>query len=98
MYILVPVDGDNGFDAKITSIPNVKKWALIDFEKTEVKFYDDFKTTDADFIDYVILDNKFENSIDFINEGMMCLIRREEESLEELLSAFKFKELDEMNF
>ena len=98
MYILIPVENENGMESKITTVPNVKKWALVDFEANEVKFYDDFRETDADFIEYVILDNKFENSIDFINEGMMCLMRREEKTVEELLSAFRFKELDEMNF
>lgn len=96
MYILVPVDSDSDFDAKITTIMNVKKWALIDFEKVEVNFFDDYTQTGIDWIDYVILDNKFENYMDFMNEGMMCLVKRDEETLEELLSAFRFKELDEM--
>jgi hypothetical protein len=30
-----------------------------------------------------------------MNEGMMVLIRREEESIEDILEAFRFKELDE---
>jgi len=44
----------------------------------------------------VILENKFENYIDFMGEGVMCLVRRQEETVNELVSAFAFKELDEI--
>ena len=101
MLILIPVDSDNGTEAKITALPDMKKWALVDFDEGEAKsitFYDDRTETGADWIDFVILENRFENAMDFMNEGMMCLSRREEETIEEILSAFKFKELDEIGF
>jgi len=31
-----------------------------------------------------------------MNEGMMCLVKRKEETIEEIISAFAFKELDEI--
>jgi hypothetical protein len=34
--------------------------------------------------------------MDFMNEGMMCLCVREEETIEDIITAFKFKELDEI--
>lgn len=101
MLILIPVDSDNGIGSKITTLLDVKKWALVDFEEGEIKsitFYDDRYSMGADWIDFVILENRFENAMDFMNDGMMCLARREEETIEELLSAFKFKELDEVGF
>ena len=101
MLILIPVDGENGTDAKITKLAAMKKWALVDFDEGEAKsltFHDDRMETGAEWIDFVILENRFENAMDFINEGMICLSRREEETIEEILSAFKFKELDEIGF
>ncbi|MDM5272289.1 hypothetical protein PGH07_08855 [Sulfurovum sp. zt1-1] len=101
MLILIPVDSDNGIQAKITALPDMKKWALVEFDEGEAKsitFHDDRTETGADWIDFVILENRFENAMDFMNEGMMCLARREEETIEEILSAFKFKELDEIGF
>ena len=101
MLILIPVDSENGIDAKITTLMDMKKWALIDFNEGEAKsitFHDDRHDTGADWIDFVILENRFENAMDFMNDGMMCLARREEETIEEILSAFKFKELDEIGF
>jgi hypothetical protein len=44
----------------------------------------------------VILANKFENYLDFMNEGLMCLVVREEQTLADIIEAFKFKELDEI--
>ncbi len=99
MYILIPSDGTDAENSKITTLANVKKWALVDFDNGQVKsttFFDDRTQTDADWIDFIILDNKFENYLDFMNEGMMCLVKREEETLDEVMSAFVFKELDEV--
>lgn len=101
MLILIPVESENGDQSKITTLAAMKKWALVDFDEGEVKalsFYDERTATGADWIDFVILENRFENAMDFMNEGMMCLARREEETIEEILSAFKFKELDEIGF
>ncbi len=98
MFILIPVDGIDEKLSKITTIANYKKWALIDFNNgrsQDVSFYDDKDNTKANFIDFIILENKFENYLDFMNEGIMVLVRREEETIEDIIEAFKFKELDE---
>lgn len=99
MYILVPVDGTDANLAKITPLVNLKQWALVDFDAGSIQsinFYADRNQTGADWIDFVILDNKFENYMDFMEEGMMVLVRREEETIEDIIEAFKFKELDEI--
>jgi hypothetical protein len=99
MYLLIPVDSDNGYDAKITSMLDVKKWAIVDFDAGKgqsIQFVDDWRESDIDWFDFVILNNKFESYIDFMNEGMMCLCIRKEETIEEIISAFAFKELDEV--
>jgi len=98
MLILIPVDGTDDKQAKITTLARRKKWALVDFDRGEVQsltFHDDRMETGYDFIDFVILENKFENYLDFMEEGMMVLVRRQEETIEDLIEAFKFKELDE---
>jgi len=98
VFILIPVDGMDEKLSKITTIANYKKWALVDFDngKTkEVSFYENKDDIKADFIDFIILKNKFENYLDFMNEGIMVLIIREEETIEDIMEAFKFKELDE---
>jgi len=98
-FILIPVDSEDGLNAKITTLASMKKWALVDFEDgklMQIRFFDDRTQTGEDWIDFIILENKFENYIDFMGEGMMCLVRRKEETIDELISGFRFKELDEI--
>ena len=98
MLILIPLDGADEKVSKITTLFNVIKRALVHFDAGEMKsvsFFDDRHQTGADWIDFVILENKFENYLDFMEEGMMVLVRREEETIEEIMEAFRFKELDE---
>ena len=99
VYILIPVDSDKGMQAKITTLSNMKKWAIVEFldgKANSIVFCKDRTDSEIEWIDFVVLDNKFENYIDFMNEGMMCLVKRNEETIEEIISAFAFKELDEI--
>ena len=99
MYILIPVESENGLESKITTLMNNKAWALAFFEDGKVKtleFAEDRTAFGIDWIDFVVLENKFENYMDFMGEGMMCLVKRKEETVEEIVSAFAFKELDEI--
>jgi len=99
MLILVPVNGSNEKKSQITPLSGQVYWALIDFDEGAVKrirFLDDRPQSGEEWIDFVILQNKFENYMPFMEEGMMVLVVREEQSIEEIIEAFKFKELDEI--
>ncbi|MBD3789249.1 MAG: hypothetical protein IE885_02590 [Campylobacterales bacterium] len=99
MLILIPVESPSDISSKIASLSNKQAWALIRFEDGEIRsvsFYEDRGLIGDEWIDFIILENKFENYIDFMNEGMMVLVKRQEETIEEIMEAFKFKELDEI--
>ena len=99
MFILIPVESDKGLESKITTQADMKTWALVDFEDGKAKsvqFSEDRTSFGIEWMDFIVLDNKFENYMDFMGEGMMCLVRRKEETVEEIVSAFAFKELDEI--
>ncbi|AKF25685.1 hypothetical protein YH65_10045 [Sulfurovum lithotrophicum] len=99
MRIWIPVDSDNGKVSKIIPQLEASKWALVDFDEGKVKsleFYDTIDELGGEWVDFIILSNKFENYIDYMNEGMMVLVVREEETIEDIIEAFKFKELDEI--
>ena len=101
MLILIPVDGTDPKLAKVTKVFEVKTWALIDFDEgvvRRVEFFDDRHATGAEWIDFVVLANAFENYMEFMEEGMMVLSVRSEETIEEIIEAFKFKELDEVGY
>lgn len=100
MYIWIPVDGNDSQASKIVPMAQARHWALVHFDNGEVQsvmFYN-AREEHSDWVDFIILENKFESYIDFLNEGMMVLSRRREESIEDLMEAFKFKELDEVGF
>jgi len=101
MLILIPVDGADPNLSRVTKLFEVKKWALIDFDEGKVRavtFHDDRTQTGADWIDFVILANKLESYMEFMEEGMMALCVREEETIEEIIEAFMFHELDEVDY
>jgi len=100
MLIIIPVAEEKGLESIVVPLADAKKWALVDMdaESIEPTFHDDWQDTGADFIDHVILDNHEEDALDFINEGMFCLVRREEKQIDELITAFQFREIDELAF
>ncbi|WP_294952687.1 hypothetical protein [Sulfurovum sp.] len=99
MLIWIPVDGNDAKASKVVPQLEVKQWALVDFDAGEVqsvKFYNTIDELGGEWVDFIILANKYENYLDYMNEGMMVLVVREEESIEDIIEAFKFKELDEI--
>ena len=99
MLIWIPVDGTDEKLSKVMPQFEAKQWALVDFDAGEaqsVKFYANREELGGEWVDFVIFINKFENYMEFMNEGMMCLCVREEETIEDIITAFKFKELDEI--
>jgi len=99
MLIWIPVEGSDAKTSKVVPQLEAKQWALVDFDAGEirsVKFYNVTDELGGEWVDFVILANKFENYLDFMNEGMMVLVVREEETIEDIMEAFKFKELDEI--
>lgn len=102
MFISIPVDNENLQEAKIAKMAEAKGWAVIDFDEGVVKsmqFSDSYRPDFADWIDFIVVENRYENIIDFLNEGIMVLARREgQDRIEDIIEAFKFKELDEAGF
>ncbi|SFV67894.1 hypothetical protein MNB_SV-10-1534 [hydrothermal vent metagenome] len=99
MLIWIPVDGNDAKASKVVPQLEVKQWALVDFDAGEVqsvKFYNTIDELGGEWVDFIILANKYENYLDYMNEGMMVLVVRDEESIEDIIEAFKFKELDEI--
>ena len=102
MYIAIPVDNKELKEAKITPIANASNWAIIKFDEGEIKSMhvaSNWQESGVDWLDFVILENRYENILDFLNEGIVVLVRREgQNTIDEIIEAFKFKELDEAGF
>lgn len=101
MLIVIPVDREGVVGAKVMPLLSVGTWALVDFDEGKIQsltFHKERPVSGEAWIDFIVLANKFENYMPFMEEGMMVLCVREEETLEEIMEAFKFKELDEVGF
>ncbi len=102
MYIAIPVDSKNLDSANISKLLDAQGWAVIDFDEgvaKSIQFSDVYSPEYVDWLDFMVVDNRFENIIDFLNEGIMVLARRDgQEKIEDIIEAFKFKELDEAGF
>ena len=100
MFIWIPVNNNHEASAKITKVIDAKQWALVDFTDGEVKSTQFFENREnfKEWVDFVIVKDKYESSIEFMNHGMMVLCTRNEETIDEITEAFKFKELDEVGF
>ncbi|HFC03772.1 MAG TPA: hypothetical protein ENJ74_02755 [Nitratifractor salsuginis] len=102
MLILIPVKGSDPKEALIAPRMEAEQWALVDFDAGEVRsvtFHPDWDRTGADWIDFAVLENRFENAMDLMEAGMMVLARREgQDTIELVIEGFKFKELDEIGF
>ncbi len=100
MLILIPLDRADAKEGVIVPRDSAKAWALVDFEEGEIRgisICPSREECNADWIDFVILENRFENYLDFMEEGVMVLVRREgQDSIDLLIEGFKFKELDEI--
>jgi len=102
MLIVMPVKGTDPSEARIVPRMEAEHWALVEFDAGEVRsvsFHPDWNQTGADWIDFAVLDNRYENAMDLMEEGMMVLARREgQDTVELVMEGFKFKELDEVGF
>jgi len=100
MLILIPVNSDNPDTAEIVPQFEAKAWARVEFEDGEagaVEFFESWeKAYEDDFVDFVILANKFENYMEIMEMGSMILVPRHQKTIDEIMEAFKFKELDEI--
>ena len=100
MLIWICVDKQDKENANITKVVDVKFWALAELDGGTIKditFYENREDFD-DWVDCIVMKDKYESSMDFMNEGMMVLTIREQETISEVIESFIFRELDEVGF
>jgi len=100
MLIWICVDKKDKENANITKVADVKYWALVELDGgtiKEITFYDN-KEDFTDWVDCIVMKDKYESYMDFMNEGMMVLTIREQEIISEVIESFIFRELDEVGF
>ncbi len=99
MNLLIPVNCDNKDEAQITKLDDTKKWAFIELAEgqiTSCNFYDD-RSDIQDWIECVVVENDKEYVWPFMEENIMVLVAPEQKSIADIVEAFLFKELHDLN-
>jgi predicted Fe-Mo cluster-binding NifX family protein len=99
MNILIPVDDNDFEEAKITLIDDLKYWIFIKHNEGQIEQYEFYKSKDEikEFIDIVILKNDKEYIWPFIEENIAILIAPLQRYVEDIIEAYMFKELHDIN-
>lgn len=99
MNILIPVDNTDIEEAQITLLDEVKHWLLIDMTEGKMvksEFYD--KREDIqEWIDIVVVKNDKEYVWPFIEENIAVLVAPFQKYIEDIVEAYIFKELHDIN-
>jgi len=100
MLIWICVDNKDKENANITKVIDANYWALIELDGGTIKgisFYDN-REDFTDWVDCIIMKDKYESYMDFMNDGLMVLVIREQKTITDAIESFIFKELDEVGF
>ncbi|HIP12101.1 MAG TPA: hypothetical protein EYG73_05190 [Arcobacter sp.] len=99
MNILIPADIEDMEEGKITLLDDVKTWALVDFDLGKiqsVKFYNT-KEEVEEYIEVLIVKTHEEYVWPYMEEGIAILVAPMQMYLEDVMEAFLFKELHDLN-
>ena len=99
MTILIPVDNNDYEEAQITLLDDVKYWVLIEHNEGKVikyNFYDK-KEDIQDWVDIVVIKNDKEYVWPFMEEGIAVLVAPFQNYVEDIIEAYIFKELHDLN-
>jgi len=100
MYILIPMDAQDGDEGTISKINDAKVWAQILLEEgevVEVAFNED-KDGFENFSEVLIVMDDNEYVWPFIELNMMVLVAHSQRSIDEIMEAFLFRELRELAY
>ncbi|MEA3315403.1 MAG: hypothetical protein U9Q30_06085 [Campylobacterota bacterium] len=99
MNILIPVDDSDIDEANISLIDDLKYWLLLEFTDGKVIKTEFYQNRDeiSDWTDIVIVKNDKEYVWPFMEQGMMVLLAPHKNSVEDIVEAYKFKELYDLN-
>ena len=99
MNILIPVDTNDYEEAKITLLNNNKYWILIEFFEGKVVKSEFYQNRDeiTQWVDIVVVKNDKEYVWPFMEEGIAVLVAPTQMYVEDVMEAYLFKELHDLN-
>ncbi|QFR44026.1 hypothetical protein CVO_00655 [Sulfurimonas sp. CVO] len=100
MYILIPVESENIQEASLTKINEVKVWVqvLLDEGKIQEINFNENRDEFEKFSEVLIIMDENEYVWPFIELGMMVLVAHTQRSIDDIVEAFLFRELNELAY
>ena len=99
MNILIPVDINDIDEAQLALLDNTKHWLLLDFNEGKVQKSNFYQTREeiSQWIDVVIVQNDKEYVWPFMEENIAVLVAPMQRYIDDIVEAFLFKELHDLN-
>jgi predicted Fe-Mo cluster-binding NifX family protein len=97
--MLIPMDGDDQEESKITDVFSAESWALIEMDNGEVKnisFIESYNEIIGN-IDTVIVKSEYEPIMEFLENEIMILVAPTQRTIEDIIEAYVFKELRDLS-
>ncbi len=95
MNILIPIDKDK----KLCSLKENSSWSVATLDEGKTKDILFYSSQDEiqEMIDYIVVRSKDEPTDDFYFEGVGVLIAPVQQTIEDIIEAYMFRELHELN-
>ncbi|MCI0500530.1 MAG: hypothetical protein L0Y61_02135 [Epsilonproteobacteria bacterium] len=99
MKIIIPFDRDDLEEGQISSVNEAKSWLCFDMKEgqaTNEKFYPTWEEIE-DFIDIAIVKDQSEYVWPFMEKNIAILVAPMQKYFEDIVEAYIFKELYDLN-
>ncbi len=98
MLLLIPVDKKDYEKANIVRIDAKNIWITVKMDNGYIEKYSFFDNKDdiEEFVDYLIVKDNKEDIEEFLDDGIDVLVAPLQNDIEEIIEAYKFKELHEI--
>ena len=99
MNILIPVNESDIEEAQLVSLDEANFWLLLDITEGKVVSNQFFQTREeiSDWIDVAIVKSQTENVWPLMDEGIAILVAPLQRYIDDIVEAYLFKELHDMN-
>ncbi len=100
MYILIPMDDNDLEEARITTINEATVWVQLLLEEGRVveTNQSEDKDTFASPSEVLVVKDDHEYVWPFIELGMMVLVAHTQRSIDDIVEAYLFRELNELRY
>ena len=100
MYLLIPMDGTDIEESKLTKVFDATVWAQVNIEEGSVKSIEHSEKFDgfANLSEAVVLISDGENPMPFLEYSMMPLVAHTQRYIDDIVEAYLFRELHDMAY